>query len=73
MKPFMSPNMTIDPNVCGGRPALRGTRFLITQLLAELAEGKDWRGIARDFELEESVVKGFLLDLARYFREGFGK
>ena len=31
--------VTVDPNVCGGKPCIRGTRICIAILLDGLAEG----------------------------------
>jgi uncharacterized protein (DUF433 family) len=31
--------ITVDPNVCGGKPVVRGTRVLAATLLDGLAEG----------------------------------
>jgi len=31
--------ITIDPNQCGGRPCIRGTRFRVVDLLELLAAG----------------------------------
>lgn len=57
-----------NPNRCGGRPTIRGTRFTVAQLLAELAEtdggARNVEEICRDFELPLEVVKGALQEIS---------
>jgi uncharacterized protein (DUF433 family) len=53
-----------NPYRCGGVPVIRGTRFTLAQVLAELADGRDVRGIADDFDLEIELLKEFLRGLA---------
>ena len=53
-----------NPKKCGGVPVLRGTRFTLAQVLAELADGRDVREIADDFDLQIELLKGFLQGLA---------
>ncbi|MGA2700718.1 MAG: DUF433 domain-containing protein [Isosphaeraceae bacterium] len=55
-----------NPKKCGGVPVLRGTRFTLAQVLAELADGRDVRGIADDFDLQIELLKDFLQGLAIY-------
>lgn len=41
--------VTIDPNVCTGKPCIRGLRFPVSRLLGLLAAG----------ETKESIVKAY--------------
>jgi uncharacterized protein (DUF433 family) len=41
--------ITVDPNVCGGAPVIRGTRVTVRTILASLAEGATADEIHRDF------------------------
>ncbi len=50
----------------GGVPVLKGTRFTLSQLLAEIAEGRSVAEIAEDFELDLAMIKQFLEGLALY-------
>jgi uncharacterized protein (DUF433 family) len=36
-----SNRITIDPQVCGGKPVIRGLRFPVSRLLGLLASGED--------------------------------
>ena len=41
--------ITVDPNICGGKPVIRGLRFPVSRLLGLLASG----------ESAESVLKAY--------------
>ncbi len=34
------PRITVDPEICGGRPCIRGLRFPVSRLLGLLAAGE---------------------------------
>lgn len=51
------PRITIDPNVCGGRPCIRGLRVRVTDILEMLASGATPNEILEDFPyLEEADI-----------------
>ena len=58
-----------DPNKRSGHPVLKGTRFTIAQLFAELADGRNIAEIADDLELDLEMIKkllqGFSIHLDR--------
>jgi len=39
----------IDPNICSGKPVIRGTRILVTSLLSQLAAGESFEAIRKGF------------------------
>jgi uncharacterized protein (DUF433 family) len=43
------PRISIDSDVCGGRPVVAGTRLRVTDLLEMLAGGSDVEEIVNDF------------------------
>ena len=48
--------ITIDPEVCHGKPTIRGSRLLVTTILELLASGMTWDEIIDDYpnlELED--------------------
>lgn len=53
-----------DPEVRGGRPVLRGTRFPVANMLAELSDGPGPKHLADEFDLPEAVVRQALMELA---------
>ena len=46
--------VTIDPEVCGGRPCLRGLRIRVTDVLDLLAAGANREEILGDYPLLEA-------------------
>lgn len=56
----------IDPDIRGGVPVLKGTRFTIAQVFAELAEGRSVTEIAKAFRLDEEQLKKVLNGFAIY-------
>jgi uncharacterized protein (DUF433 family) len=45
--------ITSDPEVCGGRPCIRGLRVRVTDVLEMLASGMTHAEIVRDYEYLE--------------------
>jgi uncharacterized protein (DUF433 family) len=41
--------ITIDPNLCGGRPCIRGMRIRVTDVLDQLAAGESPSEILADY------------------------
>lgn len=37
--------LVADPDVCSGKPTFKGTRILVQQVLADVAEGRSWEFI----------------------------
>ncbi|MBI4287175.1 MAG: DUF433 domain-containing protein [Chloroflexi bacterium] len=46
--------ITIDPNVCTGKPCIRGLRFPVSRLLGLLASGETQESILRAYPYLES-------------------
>lgn len=46
--------ITIDPNVCTGKPCIRGLRFPVSRLLGLLAAGESREAILRTYPYLES-------------------
>jgi uncharacterized protein (DUF433 family) len=60
----LSSLVTLDPGIRGGVPVLRGTRFPLARLLAEIADGRSLNEIAEDHELPLDAVTELLSALA---------
>ncbi len=43
------PRITIDPNVCGGKPCIRGMRIRVSDILGMLAAGASQAEILEDY------------------------
>lgn len=37
----MNDRINVDPNICGGKPCIKGTRILVTNILGMIAGGYD--------------------------------
>ena len=46
--------ITVDPNLCGGRPCLRGLRIRVRDVLDLLAAGADRDEVLADYPLLEA-------------------
>ena len=58
--------ITSDPNVCGGRPCIRGMRIRVSDILELLANGVSFDTILADFpDLEPDDIRACLLLAAR--------
>jgi uncharacterized protein (DUF433 family) len=58
--------VAVDPDIRSGTPVLRGTRFTVAQLLAELAEDRSIADIAASFRLDREQIRQVLESLATY-------
>lgn len=58
------PRITIDPNVCGGRPCVRGLRIRVSDILAMLASGASQDEILADYPYLEAADITAALDFA---------
>lgn len=58
--------ITIDPNLCGGRPCIRGMRIRVTDVLDQLAAGESPSEILADYPyLEQEDISACLAYAAR--------
>ena len=53
--------VTIDPEICRGRPCIKGTRVMVSVVLANLAEGETHEAIMRNYHLEANDIQGAIL------------
>jgi uncharacterized protein (DUF433 family) len=59
--------ITIDPEICGGKPCIRGLRFPVSRLLGLLASGETLNSILRAYpylepeDVQESMTYAALL------------
>jgi uncharacterized protein (DUF433 family) len=55
------PRIAVDPNICGGRPVVAGTRMRVTDILEMLAGGATPAEIVADFPyISEDDVRAVL-------------
>jgi uncharacterized protein (DUF433 family) len=64
--PSFLDRITADPELCGGRPTIRGLRIRVTDILAMLAGGASRSDILRDYPyLEDDDISAALEFAAR--------
>ena len=64
--------ISIDPNVCFGKPCIRGHRIWVSLILDLLAQGASSSDILRDYpQLEEADILACLAYGAEMSRERF--
>ncbi|HKI30582.1 MAG TPA: DUF433 domain-containing protein [Gemmataceae bacterium] len=63
----------VNPNKRGGVPVLRGTRFTVAQLFAEISEGRSLGDIAEDFDIDLVIIKKVMESFAIHFDRPFAK
>ncbi len=56
--------ITIDSDVCGGRPCIRGMRIRVSDILGMLAAGASREEILEDYPYLETADIGAALDYA---------
>ena len=61
--------ISIDPNVCGGKPCIRGLRFPVSRLLGLLASGESREAILHSFPYLEAEDIDESLRFAAYLAE----
>ena len=62
-----------DPQRCSGKPCVRGTRYPIAQLLAELVEGRSIGELAEDIDVPLEALEAALEDVADFFGKSYSK
>ena len=58
-------SVDVDPKRRGGQPVLRGTRFTVSQIFAELADGNGPLELAENFALNEEGIRDLLRRMAQ--------
>lgn len=61
--------ITVDPNICTGKPCIRGLRFPVSRLLGLLASGETKETILKNYPYLESADIDEALRYATYLAE----
>jgi uncharacterized protein (DUF433 family) len=61
--------ITVDPNVCHGKPCIRGSRVMISVILDNLAAGEPIDEIVRGYHVEREDVQAAIQYAAELARE----
>ena len=60
--------ISVDPNICHGKPCIKGTRVMVSVILDNLAAGESHASIIRGYNVTEEDIQAALhyaADLAR--------
>jgi uncharacterized protein (DUF433 family) len=64
--------ITVDPEICGGKPCIRGLRFPVSRLLGLLAAGETPESILRSYpyleqkDIQEALFYAAFLAIANF-------
>ncbi len=50
----------VDPNVCHGKPCIKGTRVLVSVVLADIAVGEPFEAIMSGYHIEREDIQAAL-------------
>jgi uncharacterized protein (DUF433 family) len=53
--------ISINPQVCHGRPCIKGTRVMVSVLLANLGEGETYEAIMRNYHVTAEDIQASIL------------
>jgi uncharacterized protein (DUF433 family) len=56
----MNDRIVLDPQVCHGKPVIRGTRVLVARVIGYLAGGMSFEDVQKDFDLAPEDVRAAL-------------
>lgn len=56
----MNDRIIIDPNICHGKPVIRGTRLPVAFVVGSLAGGMSFEEIQREYELTPEDIRAAL-------------
>ena len=63
--------ISVDPNVCFGKPCVRGHRIWVSMILDLLAAGMSVQEILNDYHIEEADVRACIAYGAEMARERY--
>ena len=49
--------VTVDPEIQGGRPVIRGTRVPVARVVGALSAGADFKELKEDYGLEQDDIR----------------
>lgn len=61
----LSEEIEINPNRHSGKPVLKGTRFPVASIFAEMANGRSHQEIAEDFDLNPKQISKLFQEIAQ--------
>ena len=56
----MNDQIVIDPNICHGKPVIRGTRMPVSLIVGSLAGGMGFEEVEREYNLTRANIRAAL-------------
>ena len=56
----MNDQIVIDPNICHGKPVIRGTRMPVSLIIGSLAGGMGFEEVEREYNLTRANIRAAL-------------
>ncbi len=73
----MNKRISIDPNICHGKPIIKNTRVLVSNILADLADGSSFDDVVVNYpNISREDIKGAIIfssELAQFKTIPFDK
>lgn len=66
-----NPAVVIDKDIFNGFPVLKNTRFPISRIFAEIADGTGIDQLAEEYDLDKSMLQKLFLELGISFNRPF--
>lgn len=63
--------ISVDQNVCHGKPCIKGSRVMVSVVMDNLAEGESHESIRRGYNIEEEDIQAALHYAAELARDRF--
>ncbi len=63
--------ISATPNVCHGKPCIKGTRVLVSVALADVAAGESFEAIIRGYHIQREDIQAALFYAADLARDRF--
>lgn len=61
MQSWLSKHISFDPSICHGKPVVRGTRILVSNVIGAVAAGESFKQILEDYpSLKEDDIRACL-------------
>lgn len=70
MQRDITPGVTSDPGILGGRSTLHGRRIAVSQLVDQLAAGMTLSELQDDYQLRDDEIRALLGYIAHNSQEG---
>ena len=61
--------ISIDPNVCHGKACIKGTRFMVSVILDNLAEGESYESIMSGYQVAQEDIQAAIAYAADHPRK----